>query len=116
MPLHSALIQTLAGMSVVLTWTDQWILTRSVTLLIKAPSQTSHHTRSNRGHQRQRGGEGAGDGGEGAGAGIGASVGSRDEEDEDENGPSASWMPDGTSPGCPSLPDSDGTATLCVEQ
>ena len=47
-------------------------------------------------------GEGAGDGCEGACAGGDASDGG--EVDEDENGPSASWMPDGTSPGCPMAP------------
>jgi hypothetical protein len=33
LPRHSALVQTMVGMSVMLTWTDQWMPTRSVTML-----------------------------------------------------------------------------------
>ncbi len=42
LPRHSALMQTMVGMSVMLTLTDQWMLTslRSVTMLTKTPSQT----------------------------------------------------------------------------
>jgi hypothetical protein len=36
LPWHSALMQTMVGMSVMLTWIDQWIPTRSVVLLIKS--------------------------------------------------------------------------------
>jgi hypothetical protein len=35
LPRHSALMQTMVGMSVILNWTDQWMLTRSVTVLTK---------------------------------------------------------------------------------
>ena len=40
LPRHSALMQTMVNMSVMLTWTDQWMPTRSVTMLTKTPSQT----------------------------------------------------------------------------
>ncbi len=40
LPRHSALMQTMVGMSVMLTWTDQWMPTRSVTMMTKSPSQT----------------------------------------------------------------------------
>ncbi len=33
LPRHSALMQTMVGMSVMLTWTDQWMPTRSETML-----------------------------------------------------------------------------------
>ena len=42
LPRHSALMQTV-GMSVMLTWTNQWMPTRSVTMLTKTPSQTVRH-------------------------------------------------------------------------
>ena len=35
LPLHSALMQTMVGMSVMLTWIEKWMLTRSVTMLTK---------------------------------------------------------------------------------
>ncbi len=35
LPWHSELMQTMVGMSVMLTWTDQWMPTRSVTMLTK---------------------------------------------------------------------------------
>ena len=40
LPLHSALMQTMVGMSVMLTWNDLWTLTSSMTMLTKNPSQT----------------------------------------------------------------------------
>ena len=40
LPQHSALMQTMVNMSAMLTWTDQWMPTRSVTMLTKTPSQT----------------------------------------------------------------------------
>jgi len=40
LPLHSALMQTMVGMSVMLTWIEKWMPTRSVTMLTKTPSQT----------------------------------------------------------------------------
>ena len=40
LPRHSALMQTMVGMSVMLTWTEKWMPTRSVTMLTKTPSQT----------------------------------------------------------------------------
>ena len=40
---HSALMQTMVGMSVMLTWTEKWMPTRSVTMLTKTPSQTVRH-------------------------------------------------------------------------
>ena len=39
LPRHSALMQTMVGMSVMLTWTEKWMPTRSVTMLTKTPSQ-----------------------------------------------------------------------------
>ena len=40
LPRHSALMQTMVGMSVMLTWIEKWMPTRSVTMLTKTPSQT----------------------------------------------------------------------------
>jgi hypothetical protein len=46
LPSYSALMQTMMGMSVMLTWTDQWILTRSLTLLIKNHTSSQAWTNS----------------------------------------------------------------------
>jgi hypothetical protein len=40
LPRLSALLQTMVGMSVMLTWTEKWIWTRSVIMPTKTPSQT----------------------------------------------------------------------------